>query len=215
MDPDSLLLPQMLVCASGSLYWIGVIVLAAVIRRRTRRPANLVPRGGSERELWFGWMIVSVGWIGQPLVVANFVQGRVFTIIPARYQLAALVAGTLLVVAGQLGTYWCYWAMGDSWRIGVSRKKARRLVTRGPYARVRHPIYGFQSLMLVGAACLLPTLMSVFLVALQLVCSYFKSMDEERYLTESLGSQYVSYQARTGWVWPRILNSISDRISSD
>ena len=205
MNLDLLFVRQMLVCFSGTVYWIGVLLLAAVIRHRTGRAANLRPRGAKERALWFGWVIVIVGWIGQPLITPAIATLSLFTIMTPFYQWTALVAGTLLIVAGQLGTYWCYWAMGDSWRVGVSRQEDTRLVTQGPYALVRHPIYSFQSMMLIGAACLLPTLLSVFLIGLQWLCSYFKAMDEERHLTDSLGAEYYLYRERTGWVWPHFL----------
>jgi len=211
VNPNWLLIRQILVCASGTLYWVGVFLLAAVIRRRTGQSANLKPQTAKERVLWSGWLIVVVGWIVQPLTVPDIASGPLFAMISPLDQSVGLVAGALLIVGGQVGTYWCYWAMGNSWRVGVNRKKAICLVTRGPYARVRHPIYAFQTMMLLGAACLLPTLMSVLLVALQLVCSYFKALDEERYLTNSLGSSYASYRNRTGWLWPRLTSASVER----
>ena len=40
--------------------------------------------------------------------------------------------------------------MGDAWRIGINRKEKNQLITRGPYAVVRHPIYVSYMLMALG-----------------------------------------------------------------
>lgn len=202
MNPD-LIVRQVLVCASGGVYWTGVLMLAASIRRRTGRSANVTPKSVQERILWCGWLVVIVCWIGQPLLPSDLAALPWLATIESLNHPAGLVVGTLLILAGQLGTYWCYWAMGDSWRIGLDREGTVNLVTRGPYARMRHPIYCFQAIMLVGAACLLPTWMSLLIIGLQLLCSYVKALDEEAFLSNLLGVTYLQYVERTGRLWPR------------
>jgi hypothetical protein len=76
-----------------------------------------------------------------------------------------LALGLALLVLGYAGTLWAYAAMGDTWRIGINRNEKTTLVNRGPYRLVRHPIYLFQSVMLAGAALLLPTPVSFLILA--------------------------------------------------
>ena len=204
MNLESLIIRQVLVCASGSVYWLGVLLLVAYVRRRTDRSANLFPQSAKERVLWVLWLIVIFGWITQPLILPKVADVWLFAISHFWYGIVGLVCGTVLVIGGQLGTYWCYTTMGESWRVGVDPDEATELVTRGPYASVRHPIYSFQTMMLIGAVFLLPTPFSCLIVALQLIGIYFKAADEETHLTQQLGRCYEQYVVGTGRFLPRL-----------
>jgi protein-S-isoprenylcysteine O-methyltransferase Ste14 len=89
-------------------------------------------------------------WFVQPFGAGSDRAGLWLRLHPALVHLPTLVFGTLLVVAGYVGTLWCYAAMGDAWRMGINRKEKSALVSRGPYRLVRHPIYLFQISMLAG-----------------------------------------------------------------
>jgi len=117
--------------------------------------------------------------------------------------------GIGLVLAGYAGTLWCYAAMGDTWRIGVNRKEKTTLVSLGPYRFVRHPIYLFQIIMLVGALLLLPTPLSVFILLLHLGCALIKAADEEAYLLGVHGDHYRAYMEQTGGMVPRLGKRVS------
>ncbi len=101
--------------------------------------------------------------------------------------------------------------MGDAWRIGVRRREKTALVTVGPYRFVRHPIYGFQIVILAGVVLLLPTAASLAALALHLVCSYTKAFDEEVYLAGVHGEAYGEYVQRTGRFAPCILCRLRGR----
>ncbi|MCL4789089.1 MAG: isoprenylcysteine carboxylmethyltransferase family protein, partial [Verrucomicrobia bacterium] len=91
-----------------------------------------------------------------------------------------------------------------TWRIGINRKERTALVERGPYRRIRHPIYAFQLIMLTGATLLLPTMASFAILALHFICALIKAVDEENYLKTVHGQTYVDYMARTGRLLPRL-----------
>ena len=99
----------------------------------------------------------------------------------------------------------CYAALADSWRIGIKKKEKTELVTSGPYGRIRHPIYSFQILALLGAAMLIPTVVSLALLVLHTACSTIKALDEEAYLTGVHGESYKHFLARTGRFLPKLL----------
>ena len=209
MQVDAPMLRQAAVCASGSLYWLGVIGQAVRIRRHIGRSPNLKPKGAREKLLWLGWFVVIVTWIGQPLVVMRYADLPVFTFLPALGATWALVAGLVLIVAAHAGTLWCYAALADSWRIGIRKKEKTELVTSGPYGRIRHPIYSFQILALLGAAMLIPTAVSLALLVLHTTCSTIKALDEEAYLTGVHGESYQQFLARTGRFLPKLLRPAS------
>jgi len=203
MAPDTLVIRQAVVCASGLVYWAGVAVQAARIRRRIGHSPNLKPRTAKERLLWLGWFAVILTWIGQPLVMTSLAGLPLFAPIGALSATWSLFAGFVLVALGHAGTYWSYASLGQSWRIGVNRRETLPLVTTGIYSLVRHPIYSMQILILSGAALVIPTPLSFAALGLHLVCSYTKAFDEERYLLATHPDAYAKYLSRTGRFMPR------------
>jgi protein-S-isoprenylcysteine O-methyltransferase Ste14 len=194
------------VSASGLMYWAGVLIQARRIRRRIGRSPNLKPRSTKESALWLGWFLVIVLWIGQPLVIRATATappgGALFAGLLDPF---ALALGLGLLGLGYAGTLWTYVALGDMWRIGINRKEKTELVKRGPYRWVRHPIYGFQIVMLTGAALLLPTAVSIATLLLHFGCVLIKAQDEERHLACVHGGSYSAYRSRTGGLFPRCL----------
>lgn len=75
--------------------------------------------------------------------------------------------------------------------------KATTLVTTGVYSRIRHPIYIFAALLILGIIIWTgrPELLLIFavLVPLQLV----RSRQEERVLREKFGAAYLDYKRKT------------------
>lgn len=204
MPADNLFLNRAVVLGSVLLYWGGVLVQARRVRRRIGKSPNLKPRGTKERLLWAGWMLVIVGWLAEAFLIGRLdVSG--FRIIPEFSNATCLVIGLAVVALGYAGTLCCYAAMGDLWRIGIDHTKKVALVSSGPYRYIRHPIYSFQMVMLIGAFLLLPAGFSLVLVFAHLCCVRIKAADEEAYLLTTLGDEYRQYLARTGRLFPRIL----------
>lgn len=208
MTLEELSVNRAVVAASALIYWGGVLVQARRVRRHIGRSPNLRPRGLKERLLWLGWALVVAGWLGEAFLIGR-VEAAGLRPIAGLMHPACGLAGIGLVALGYAGTLWCYAALGDRWRIGIDRKQKTSLVTRGPYRRVRHPIYLFQTVMLAGAFLLLPAAFSLGLVLVHLVCVVIKAADEEAHLLATLGEEYRQYLGRTGRLLPRI--SRSDR----
>jgi len=200
---DDLLLRRTVVFASALVYWGGVWVQIRRVRKRIGRSPNVKPRGAKERLLWAGWLVVVVGWMGQPVLAGGALRWMGGEPISALCRPVGLILGLVLVGTGYLGTLWCYALMGDTWRMGVKRTETTRLVTRGLYGWVRHPIYLLQIVMLAGSAALLPSLLSLGLLLVHFVCVWTKAADEEAHLREVHGEVYRAYQDGTGRLFPR------------
>ncbi len=201
MTPDELFLRRAAVSAGALIYWGGVAIHARRIRKRIGKSANLKPRTPKEKLLWLGWTFMILGWVVQPLWISG-------AALPAALLTPTTLAlGLALTLLGYACTLWCYAAMGDMWRIGVNRLEKTLLITRGPYNVIRHPIYGFQIVMLAGAALLLPTVFSLLIIAVHFVCVQAKAADEEAYLLGVHGEKYRAYLNRTGRLFPKLFRS--------
>jgi protein-S-isoprenylcysteine O-methyltransferase Ste14 len=203
MPVDTLWLRKGLVIGSVLMYWAGVFIQVHRVRKHIGRSPNVRPRGWKERVLWLGWLLVVAGWFTQPFVIGK-VNHPLFSLIPFLINPIGFLLGLLLMLGGYAGTRWCYAALGDAWRMGVSRREKAALITHGPYRYVRHPIYLFQIMMLVGAILLLPTPLSFILLFVHLLCVFAKAADEEIYLLHVHGVEYQAYLSSTGRLLPRM-----------
>jgi protein-S-isoprenylcysteine O-methyltransferase Ste14 len=85
----------------------------------------------------------------------------------------------------------------------VSRKEQPELVTIGPYAHLRHPIYTGLILAMLGSAIGVNVFWTVMLVP---VGAYFiySARREETVMLQLFPEQYAAYMARTGMFAPRL-----------
>jgi len=77
------------------------------------------------------------------------------------------------------------------------RARATTLVTTGIYSRIRHPIYFFGAMMILGIIiwAARPWLLLVFAVLIPM--QVMRSRREERVLTEKFGAAYLDYKQKT------------------
>ena len=108
-------------------------------------------------------------------------------------------AGAVLAVVGIGLTLHAQAAMGDSWRIGVSQHERTALVTTGPFASVRNPIFGAMLPTSLGLLLVLPNWVSILgFAALFAALELQTRFVEEPYLMRTHGRQYAEYAARAG-----------------
>jgi protein-S-isoprenylcysteine O-methyltransferase Ste14 len=110
---------------------------------------------------------------------------------------ALLAGGVALLAAAQLN-------MGASWRIGIVEGEAPGLVTGGLYRCCRHPIYLGLLMALAGYTALLPTPLSLALLAAAYVGVRIQAAAEETYLARTYGAAYHAYAHRVGRLLPGI-----------
>jgi protein-S-isoprenylcysteine O-methyltransferase Ste14 len=97
-------------------------------------------------------------------------------------------------------------ALGHNYRGGVGLWGDHELVTKGPYARVRHPIYGAFMLLMLGAGAMSTSwLVGTSGLLLTLSIPAFRLRIEERELKERFGSKYLEYERSTPRFLPRVL----------
>jgi protein-S-isoprenylcysteine O-methyltransferase Ste14 len=95
------------------------------------------------------------------------------------------------------------WYLGRNWGMPMSRKEQPELVTSGPYAHIRHPIYTGLILAMLGSAIGVNIFWAVMLIP---VGAYFifSARREETVMLQLFPEQYAAYMARTGMLAPRL-----------
>jgi protein-S-isoprenylcysteine O-methyltransferase Ste14 len=112
---------------------------------------------------------------------------------------AVHVTGIALFTAGLAGTLVAQVAMGDSWRIGVDERQTTELVTDGPFALVRNPIFAAMLPASTGLVLMVPSVVALAgLAALVVALELQVRVVEEPYLLRVHGERYAGYAARVG-----------------
>ncbi|HEX8648541.1 MAG TPA: isoprenylcysteine carboxylmethyltransferase family protein [Thermoleophilaceae bacterium] len=108
-------------------------------------------------------------------------------------------AGAGLFFGGLVTTVLAQFAMGDSWRIGVDAAERTALVTTGPFALVRNPIFSGMIPVAIGLALLVPNAVAIAAAAALLVALEIQTrLVEEPYLLRAHGDEYRRYASRAG-----------------
>jgi protein-S-isoprenylcysteine O-methyltransferase Ste14 len=115
------------------------------------------------------------------------------------------VAGIVLAAAGIAGTAGAQLAMGRAWRIGVDPTERTNLVTGGPFALVRNPIYAAMIPFFAGIALIVGNVVGLAAVACAVTSLELQTrVVEEPHLLRTHGEEYASYAARVGRFVPGV-----------
>lgn len=133
--------------------------------------------------------------------------------LPRRVEKVMTVAGSGLFFAGIALFHWGRRTMGEMYDVststGVQLYADHRLVTSGPFAHVRHPLYVAGTMAEIGALLMYRT-WTTALVALNIASLVIRSRREEQTLAEEFGDEWTRYAARVpAWI-PR-LSSLTAR----
>jgi protein-S-isoprenylcysteine O-methyltransferase Ste14 len=112
------------------------------------------------------------------------------------------LCGLFLVVCGIAFAIWARLTLGGNWSGTVTLKEGHRIIQRGPYRIVRHPIYTGLLLALLGSALergLLRSLLGVLICALGL---WLKVLAEEQLLVGNFGEEYLIYRRKVRTLVP-------------
>jgi protein-S-isoprenylcysteine O-methyltransferase Ste14 len=114
------------------------------------------------------------------------------------------ITGVILCGLGIAIAIWARVYIGRNWGPPMSRKEAPELVTSGPYAYVRHPIYAGIFLAMIGSALGDSVL---WLIPFAIAGAYFvyAARTEEHILEQEFPEQYAAYRRRTKMLVPFVL----------
>ncbi len=114
-------------------------------------------------------------------------------------------SGAAITGAGLLFSIWGRRHLGNNWSQAVTVKEGHELITSGPYALVRHPIYTGLLLGFLGSAVARGEWRGLLAVALVFAVLWLKLRLEERWMRAQFGEAYESYSRKVSALVPYIL----------
>lgn len=114
-------------------------------------------------------------------------------------------ASVAITEAGFLFAIWARLHLGRNWSAMVTIKEGHELVTSGPYAIVRHPIYTGLLLAFIGSALARAEWRGVLAVALAFGALWRKLRMEENWMRGQFGPRYLEYCRRVAALVPFLL----------
>ncbi|GBC83559.1 hypothetical protein HRbin10_02709 [bacterium HR10] len=143
----------------------------------------------------------STGWVPRlTALVGSFSLSFLAASPHAEPALLRTTSATILMVGGSAITIAALLALGRSFSIFP---EARRLVTRGPYAVVRHPMYLGEILAGLGLTLQVLSERAVLLFAIFLTAQLARLRYEEQILERTF-PEYATYKLRTARLIPRL-----------
>jgi protein-S-isoprenylcysteine O-methyltransferase Ste14 len=113
---------------------------------------------------------------------------------------AVAALGCAVCAAGTAFAVWARLSLGENWGMPMTVREHPELVTRGPYALVRHPIYTGVTVALIGTALVVPAYWA--LVAAVSLYFAFGARREEKDMLAEFPEKYAAYRRRTKWFVP-------------
>jgi len=113
--------------------------------------------------------------------------------------------GAVLCIAGFAFCIWARFTLGRNWSGVVTLKGGHELITNGPYALVRHPIYIGLLTMFVATVIVLGHVAGIIAMPFVFVSLWIKLRHEEKLMLTKFPNEYAAYQQRVKRIIPFIL----------
>ena len=114
--------------------------------------------------------------------------------------------GLVIMIAGFIIYYWTVLALGRFTSGFTQVITDHKVVRKGPYRFVRHPIFASEILSFVGLGLALQSWVALLIILIGGGVSYaIRIRIEERFLTAELGDEYVQYMKSVKRIIPHIL----------
>jgi protein-S-isoprenylcysteine O-methyltransferase Ste14 len=112
--------------------------------------------------------------------------------------------GAAVTVAGLLFAIWARQHLASNWSSSVTIKQGHELITTGPYALVRHPIYTGILTGFLGTAIALSQVRGAIGFVVIFVALWSKLRKEEEWMRSQFGETYTSYAHHTAALVPYV-----------
>lgn len=193
----NILLIESIIQSLGGLFAYSTLalVLYGIWRGTQRKAGRTTGRTGHFlRSFWF--YLVSAGLF---FSIAYFGWNPLPWVIPPSARFWMVIVGALLFFPGMTFTLWGRLALGKNYFVstgfGAQLFEDHQLITSGPFAIVRHPMYAGLILAAMGALAIYMTWTTLYF-ALFAPLTFVRAKREEHALAEEFGEQWRDYCKR-------------------
>jgi protein-S-isoprenylcysteine O-methyltransferase Ste14 len=184
------------------IYFAGMvtqIIIRAPFDRQRRKTKVAKDRMDRREGILLGILFLSIGVL--PLIYAltpwlNF----------ANYSLPEWASwiGIVIFIAS-LYVFWrAHYDLGRNWSPTLQILEGHKLITKGIYAYIRHPMYASEWLWVFAQPLLLQNWIAGVAAALLFIPFYFgRVAGEEQMMLKQFGKEYEAYMKRSGRVVPK------------
>lgn len=111
--------------------------------------------------------------------------------------------GIIIALVGFALSIWARVSLGTNWGMPRTLREKPELVTSGPYAFIRHPIYTGMIIAMLGTTIVTNIL---WIIAFIILAAYFiySAKREEKDMLEQFSKEYKEYKKRTKFLIPFI-----------
>ncbi len=181
--------------------WWAFILFWGAMAVRTKKTVHKQPRGEMRLYMWpllIGVFVMSglPRYLGPLAILARPLAQRTMGL-----QWAAAGAAAL----GLAIAVWARIALGRNWSGEITLKEDHELVTSGPYAAIRHPIYTALILLFLGLALFIASAGAWIGLALVILSCWVKLRQEEALMLRQFPDSYPAYMARTRRLVPLLI----------
>jgi protein-S-isoprenylcysteine O-methyltransferase Ste14 len=180
--------------------WTAFVLLWLLLSRFSKKASRGAP--------WSGWGMRLAVVVGVLMVISahrHAITGRRLASVDhsLRFQLGipGQWVGVGLCLAGFGFAIWARGHLGRNWGMPMSLRQGHELVTSGPYAYVRHPIYTGIMLAMIGSALAVSVLWMI-LFLFYFAYFIFSARTEENMMIAQFPDTYPAYRRRTKMLIP-------------
>ena len=186
----------------GEIIWVLGIVAWSVIRypfeRRARRVRVIDNRRSPTDMIGLAMAMLGMAVVPAFYVITGMPEAADY---PARAW--AITAGAALFFSAMWLFRRTHKELGKNWSISLEIRDKHQLVSGGPYALIRHPMYTSFLLMALGQAFLLSNWFVGLAGLIGFAFLFFLRVDkEERMMIDIFGPTYRDYMGRTKRIIP-------------
>lgn len=178
----------------GGLWLAFVIyfVVAAINTKLTSRSESVRSRAMHVVPFIIGFSLFFIQW---PLI-----DHRLWRLTPVLFWISAGITGSGLAFSA-LARHW----LGSNWSGIVTVKESHTLVRKGPYGKIRHPLYTGLLIAVLGTCIAFTEWQGFIALAIISLALWRKLRVEEQWMQETFKSEYEEYKSNSWALFPFII----------
>jgi protein-S-isoprenylcysteine O-methyltransferase Ste14 len=167
--------------------WLPIFLIWAITGRAVKETVRSESEGRSRVSVgfvWFAWLLLFSHGFRRPPLSLKFMMVTTATV----------AVGLALTAVGLAFSTWARFSIGRNWSRMIEVKQNHKLIRKGPYAIVRHPIYSGFMLATLGTAVAFAEWSGLVAFVLLTVSWAYKARLEETAMIAQFGMEYERYR---------------------